>query len=216
MDIYYKSYAEILNMLCVREVITEEKKEELYLTPHEFSIKYNSNIASLDISGLKNRNGTPVYVLCYGGDLAVHRTNDILMNLLESRLSDSEIKETDIIILFPLMQNASASISTSIPMDLYKREKKILKEKGISVQFFTTYYTSIPLLSHYLMPKFRLITSPEEREKILFLSKAKHMNIILTSDPVIKYFGAKNNDILEVIRKGRDGPQIIWRRVQEI
>jgi DNA-directed RNA polymerase subunit H (RpoH/RPB5) len=216
MDTFYKSYTQIIKMLYRRETITAEKHEELQLTPHEFSIKYNSNIASLDILGLTSRTGIPTCVLFHKEDLTVHKTNDIFMNLLTGRLTGDEISANNIIIVFPLLQNAIAGISTTVPIDLYKREKKILKEKGISVQFFTTWYTSIPLLEHVLMPKFRLITNLEEREKILAIAKAKHMNIILSSDPVSRYFGAQNGDIFEILRRGKEGVQIIWRKVQEI
>ena len=203
-------------MLHIRETINTEKHDELMLTPLEFSIKYNGNIAGLDILGLMSRTGTSTCVLFHKDDLTVHKTYDIFMNLLTSRLTQDEIASNNIIIVFPLMQNATAGISSNVPIDLYKREKKILKEKGISVQFFTTYYSSIPLLDHVLMPKFRLIVNLEEREKILDIAKAKHMNIILSSDPVVRYFGAQNGDIFEVLRKGKEGVQIIWRKVQEI
>lgn len=216
MDTFYKSYTQIIKMLVVRQTISQEKHDLLVLTPHEFSIKYNNNISSLDILGLINRDGIPTCVIFHKDDLTVHKTSDIFMNLLTSRLSIVEIETTNIIIVFPLMQNATAGISTNVPIDLYKREKKILKEKGISVQFFTTYYSSVPLLEHSLMPEFKLVLDIEEKEKILDIAKAKHMNIILSSDPVVRYFGAKHNDIFQIIRKGKESVQVIWRRVQEI
>ena len=213
---YYKAYCEILNMLKVRETINIEEGEKLALSAKEFSNKYNRSISSLDISKLTNKRGVPTYVLFHKEDLTIHKTNDVFIDLLKSRLTDDEIYSHNILIVFPLMGSSSAIPSTGLNIDLFKREKKILKEKHISVQFFTTYYASINILDHICSPEYKLITDEDEKETIFELCKAKSMNIILSSDPAVRYFGALNNDLFQIIRKGKEGLSVAWRRVQDI
>jgi DNA-directed RNA polymerase I, II, and III subunit RPABC1 len=59
----------------------------------------------------------------------------------------------------------------------------------------------VNILEHDLQPKFRLLNKKEVEEYFAsFQNKKREMPRILDSDPVSRYFGAKNGDIIEIIR----------------
>ena len=59
----------------------------------------------------------------------------------------------------------------------------------------------VNILEHDLQPKFRLLNKKEVEEYFeSFQNKKREMPRILDSDPVSRYFGAKNGDIIEIIR----------------
>jgi DNA-directed RNA polymerase subunit H (RpoH/RPB5) len=59
----------------------------------------------------------------------------------------------------------------------------------------------VNILEHDLQPKFRLLNKKEVEEYFnTFQNKKREMPRILDSDPVSRYFGAKNGDIIEIIR----------------
>ena len=59
----------------------------------------------------------------------------------------------------------------------------------------------VNILEHDLQPKFRLLNKKEVEEYFAsFQNKKREMPRILDSDPVSRYFGAKNGDIIEITR----------------
>jgi DNA-directed RNA polymerase subunit H len=70
------------------------------------------------------------------------------------------------------------------------------------------------ILNHELVPE-HIILSKEEEKEILDKFKIRPENLpkILISDPVVKAIGAKEGDILKIIRKSKTAGTSLYYRV---
>lgn len=70
------------------------------------------------------------------------------------------------------------------------------------------------ILNHELVPE-HIILSKEEEKEILDKFKIKPENLpkILINDPVVKAIGAKDGDVLKIIRKSKTAGESIYYRV---
>jgi len=87
-------------------------------------------------------------------------------------------------------------IVTSLSKKAYKQFDEFPQ-----TEIFQEIELMVNILEHDLQPKFRLLTKKEVEEYFVsFQNKKREMPRILDSDPVSRYFGAKNGDIIEITR----------------
>ena len=79
-----------------------------------------------------------------------------------------------------------SSITSSIQKKLYDDH----------IEGFTLKETQYNITKHYLVPKHTLATNPEDFEKY-----KKVMSVILSTDPVVRYYNFQIGDIIEIIRE---------------
>jgi len=87
-------------------------------------------------------------------------------------------------------------IVTSLSKKAYKQFDEFPQ-----TEIFQEIELMVNILEHDLQPKFRLLNKKEVEEYFnTFQNKKREMPRILDSDPVSRYFGAKNGDIIEIVR----------------
>lgn len=208
MEQFYKAYLNTVKMLHDRMYITEKQKEELFLKPAEFVNIKNKDISKLDIKHINTRDGKPVYVAFYDDNLSNYSRYTMILELLKIRLTEDIINNYYIIVVY---QSNEDDDTEKILKDIIKKEKEFIASKR-QIQLFPSEILAIDLLNNIVMPKVELITDLKEKAEILEMGKLS-MNSVQLSDPLTRYFGATSNDIFKIIRKGKDGPSISWRRV---
>jgi len=73
----------------------------------------------------------------------------------------------------------------------------------------------IDLTKHVLVPKHLLLTE-QEKQKVIKkygIKKLSQFPKILKSDPIIKILGAKEGDLIKIIRNENSGKESIYYRV---
>lgn len=75
---------------------------------------------------------------------------------------------------------------------------------------------SIDVLEHDLVPKFKVL-SGEEKKQVLerFKTTDEKLPKILESDPVVKKLGAKEGDVLEIVRSSDVSGDSLYYRIVE-
>ena len=68
------------------------------------------------------------------------------------------------------------------------------------VQLYSEKELRFNITKHELVPTHRLLKA-NEKENLLSRYKLKHLPVILTSDPVCRYYGCLSGDILEITRQ---------------
>lgn len=75
----------------------------------------------------------------------------------------------------------------------------------------------IDILSHELVPK-HYIVSEEEKQKIMEkyrITKPSQFPKIKSTDPVVKAIGAKQGDLIKIIRKSNIAKEVVYYRLVE-
>jgi len=206
MEIYYKAYLNVLQMLEDRLYITKQKKKELELTPLDFVTKKNRNIAELDIKNIKTRDGMPAMVVFFDEDLKDYKQT-ALLEQIKKRLNDDIINTTYLIIVY------NTDVDNAINFeDIIKKEKTFLANNK-KIQLFPITSISYNIMRTSFMPSISIVTDPDDREQLLNMGK-QALNVIFISDPISRYLGLATGDIIKCISRGLDTNSISWRRVQ--
>ncbi len=94
-----------------------------------------------------------------------------------------------------------------------KIELTIHKHKTQTEIFkFTSLITNI--IDHYLVPK-HIVLSPEEKKEVknAYGVLDKNFPLILSNDPIAKYYNMKQNDVCKIIRKSKNSGRAISYRI---
>ena len=198
---FYKAYNNTIQMLVDRKYISNEEKEKYVLPIKDFIIKKNRDINLLNIKNIYTRDKKPVIVLFFEDDLKHYKTKKMILEFLSTRLSEEEIETHYIICVYQSKEDEK-----QLDVDIVKKEKQL---DSLSIQFFPICIMSINRLNNHIMPQTELLT---DKDAVPDVGKSS-MNVILSSDPLSRYYGANPGDIFKVIRKSANGPSISWRRV---
>ena len=75
--------------------------------------------------------------------------------------------------------------------------------------------SNIDLTNHILVPK-HILLSEQEKEEVIKkygINKLNQFPKILKTDPIIKILGAKEGDLIKIIRRDNSGKESIYYRV---
>ena len=75
--------------------------------------------------------------------------------------------------------------------------------------------SNIDLTNHILVPK-HILLSEQEKEEVIKkygINKLNQFPKILKTDPIIKILGAKEGDLIKIIRRDSSGKESIYYRV---
>lgn len=85
---------------------------------------------------------------------------------------------------------------------------------NLNVQVFSENELSFNLTKHKLVPKHEILSSSEKQAIMtLYKTKAKHFPILLSSDPVARYYGALPGMMMRITRKSPTAGEYILYRV---
>ena len=173
----------VLKMLKKRELINDKIYNE-----YVKKIKEHPDINHYNIKTLTNKNINIKYI------------NDTVITLTQpfSNLGKM-VKETN-------ENNLMILIHKGI-------NPKPLKEIGIYkfVELFEDYELKIDLMEHVLVPEMRLLNETQKKD-LLSYHDITHFPKIRKTDPAVRYFNAKTDDIIMIIRTSK-GQSIDFRRV---
>lgn len=83
------------------------------------------------------------------------------------------------------------------------------------VQFFFLYELQFNITKHPIVPTHKLLTEEQKQEVLKkYDSKKENMPIISKNDPVTRYYGGKNGDMFEIIRRTKAGLTYFYRIVK--
>jgi DNA-directed RNA polymerase subunit H (RpoH/RPB5) len=92
---------------------------------------------------------------------------------------------------------------------------KIIIALGLTMQIFNIKELQFNITKHVLVPKHELITDQDEIKNIMdhYSLKSKfQLPLILKNDPISRYYGLKNGDIVKITRNSpSSGKYIIFR-----
>jgi DNA-directed RNA polymerase subunit H (RpoH/RPB5) len=172
----------------------------------EYDVNEKTQIILLNISKmLKDRNMIKNYEAFYntiknvGDTLEVntnYENNNIAIKIIYNNINT--IKDHTEVEKFLDKYNKYHKffIVTSLSKKAYKQF-----DEYPQTEIFQEIELMVNILEHDLQPKFRLLNKKEVEEYFnTFQNKKREMPRILDSDPVARYFGAKNGSILEITR----------------
>jgi len=225
MDQYYKAYNNVLRMLSDRKYKIADKKytkdetedfSVFKFTLKEFEELYTQN-GALDIKNVIDRNSKPVYVKFLKQDIDISKASistfcTYLTGFEVGKLADitEKLKNMTLIIIYN-----SVAGKDNVHVAPLTLEKSLPRDK---IQFFPIQRLSFCILDAVFMPtSYKLLKADnkedsEEYKKINTYGDNKLERFAL-NDPVVKYFGASDKDIFEIIRSSPEGISITWRKV---
>jgi DNA-directed RNA polymerase subunit H len=197
-------------------------KERGYVIPSEESDILNKNINLRDFKSIYTRIHNdvshPFYEYFTGNSPRVSMSNiyykdgsKCLVYFAPSHKSDKKISDIAISKFCQLIINqdvneailiSAAPSSTAIDSLCFDVKKKTNETHGVFIQFFEDSELKYNPLLHDMVPKHRII-SKKERDVLEYEDKLDFRKFpqISSLDPVCKRLGAKNEDVIEVIRK---------------
>lgn len=168
--------------------------------------------------GIQNDVSHPFHEYFYDNSLRVSMSNvyykdgmKCLVYFAPSHKSDKKISDIAVSKFCQLIINQSVSeailvsaapSSASVDSLCFDVKKKTNDTQGVFIQFFEDSELKYNPLLHDMVPKHRIL-SKKERDALEFEDKLDFRKFpqISSLDPVCKRLGAKNEDVVEIIRK---------------
>lgn len=156
------------------------------LTLDDFNEKYPFALSRRSSLNFVSVNGEKPVAVHFGDDEKMgKRTFEVLLDQYE--------RENIFHMIFVLPQSPSPAVM-SMNQSMVK----------FDIEFFSMEELKFNKTKHFWVPKHRIL-SEEERENVLSALKLEPNDLpkILKSDAIAKYLGAKQNDIVEIIRNSK-------------
>ena len=163
----------------------------------EFIIKYNNK--NLDIYINDDILNKKVYVY-FHNDIKNFSKGD-LKNIIQKVINDYEDNDLNIILL--LKEKENSAISKELSKDLYKNVEIFLKK---NMMFNITH--------HEYVSKYVILTKEEENILLEQYNTTRNkLPKVPKTDPVVKYYGMKSNQICKIIRKSPEVGEYMYYRL---
>lgn len=122
-----------------------------------------------------------------------------LIYYLSTKFKWSELKK-----LFENLTNTDSTLYILIIADkISQNNMKSIAELNLNMQIFNIKELQFNITKHELVPKHEVIHDQEEIKRILdgyCLKNKFQLPIIMKSDPMSRYLGLKNGDIIKIVR----------------
>jgi DNA-directed RNA polymerases I, II, and III subunit RPABC1 len=189
----------------IRKTVLEMVSDRKYIIPpnenidlEEFIIKFNNK--NMDIHIFDENKGN-IYIHFHNEPKSIAKSD--LKSFVSSIVQKYEDENIKIIIL--LKEKGNGSIL-----------KELFKEEYKNVEIFMNKNMIFNITHHEYVPKHIMLSNEEELEVLekYNLTKNKLPKIIKT-DPIVKYYGMKSDQICKIIRKSPEvGESIYYRLVK--
>jgi DNA-directed RNA polymerase I, II, and III subunit RPABC1 len=137
-----------------------------------------------------------------------------------SKQNDSNLKKSDFVTItnkFKDEKTKELSVNKIIVVVNYKQNNttsKLISQQFNFIELFQAYQLVINITKHNLVPKHELVEG-DELTKLLKIYNPNEFPIILSNDPIVKYFNFRPKDIIKVTRTDvPNGIEIIYRLVR--
>lgn len=222
MDHYFKAYHNVIRMLTDRKYTLESGGADFSgfnLSLDEFTAKFSSiGDGSLDLTGILDREGKPVYVLFLQPEVDITSKSTVkqftgLMDPVAKHLDISSPNDEEG--LMELLDQVSlivvynGALGKNVVFTPPALEKKLPRDK---IQLFPIQLLTFCILDAEIMPLIRLLSDKESADIAAKYGAAK-LEKFTANDPVVKYFGAKVGDTFELVGRGKSASSIRWRKV---
>ena len=190
----------------VRKTILEMIEDRKYNIPdsekitfEEFVIKYNNK--NIDIFIDDTLNNSKIYVY-FHNEIKNFSKGD-LKNIIQKIVTQYNDENINLILL--LREKENSAVSKELTKDMYKNVEIFLKNSML-----------LNITHHFLVPKHILLTKEEEKDVLEKYNTTKgKLPKISKTDPIVKYYGMKNDQICKIIRKSPEvGESIYYRLVR--
>jgi DNA-directed RNA polymerase I, II, and III subunit RPABC1 len=196
---YYKCYCTSIEMMRDRK-FTVDKKDEL--TIDEFLAKFKND------------------ELYYYATKSYEDKDDEINVIYFSKQNDSNLKKSDFVTItnkFKDEKTKELLVNKIIVVVNYKQNNttsKLISQQFNFIELFQAYQLVINITKHNLVPKHELVEG-DELTKLLKIYNPNEFPIILSNDPIVKYFNFRPKDIIKVTRTDvPNGIEIIYRLVR--
>ena len=189
----------------IRKTIIEMVEDRKYIIPDSDKINFEEFSAQFDAKNMdifiNDENKSPLYIHFHNENKSLAKSD--LKNLVESLIEKYDNHEIKIIIL--LKEKGNGSIF-----------KELNKEEYKNVEFFMNKNMIFNITHHQMVPKHSLLSSEEEKEILEKYNTTKNkLPKILRSDPIVRYYGMKQDQICKIIRKSPEvGESVYYRLVK--
>lgn len=189
----YKIRKTVLEMLNDRGFTIDN---QLDITFEEFTSMYNNNNINIYIN---DENLGQIYIYFHNEPKSITKSD--LKSLVSNLIKEYEDDELKLIIL--LKEKGNGSILKELNKDSYK-----------NVEIFMNKNMMFNITHHEYVPK-HIILNQEESEIILdkYNTTRNKLPKILKSDPVVKYYGMKHDQICKIIRKSPEVGEYVYYRI---
>ncbi len=197
-------------------------RERGYIIPSEESDIINKTIKIKDFVNMyvkiQNDISHTFHEYFYGNTLRVSMSNiyykdnfKCLVYFAQSNRGDKKISDLSISKFCQLVINqgvneaiivSAAPSSSAIESLCFDVKKKTNETQGVFIQFFEDSELKYNPMNHDMVPKHRII-SKKEKDYLEYEDKLDFRKFpqISSLDPICKRLGAKNDDVIEIIRK---------------
>jgi DNA-directed RNA polymerase I, II, and III subunit RPABC1 len=192
--ILYKVRKTIIEMINDRGYNIPEVEN---LTFEQFMIKYNNK--NLDIYIDDKEKNQKIYIHFYN-ELKNFSKSD-LKAIMQKIIAEYQDEDINIILLLREKENSAVT-------------KELQKPSLKNVEIFLKNNMIFNITHHELVPKHILLTTNEEKEILERYNTTKgKLPKISISDPIVKYYGMKTNQICKIIRKSPEVGNYIYYRL---
>jgi DNA-directed RNA polymerase I, II, and III subunit RPABC1 len=188
----------------VRQTILEMLEDRNYHIPESekisfenFIIKHNNR--NIDIFIHDEIINKKIYVY-FHNDVKNFSKND-LKTIMQKIITQYNDENLNLILL--LKDKENSAISKELTKDMYKNVEIFLKKNML-----------FNITHHFLVPKHIVLTKEEEKEVLERYNTTKgKLPKISKSDPIVKYYGMKPDQICKIIRKSPEVGEYIYYRL---